>query len=61
MSLYPEVLSSFLCLLVHALNLQSSATAPLGLLPKKYVSSFLSAVRFPLKTCQQDNVEGSER
>lgn len=47
MSLYPEVLSSFLWVLVHALNLQSSATGPLGLLPKKYVSSFLSSLRFP--------------
>lgn len=47
MSLYPKVLSSFLWVLVHALNLQSPATAPLGLLPKKYVSSFLSSVRFP--------------
>lgn len=47
MSLYPKVLSSFLCALVHALNLQSRTTAPLGLLPKKYVSSFLSWVSFP--------------
>lgn len=48
-SLNPAVLSSFLSVLVRALNLQSPATAPLGLLPKKYVSSFLSPPRFPLE------------
>lgn len=45
LSLYPKVLSSFLWVLVHALNLP--ATAPLGLLPKKYVASFLFSLRFP--------------
>lgn len=61
MSLYPKVLSSFLWVLVHALNLQSPATAPLGLLPKKYVSSFLSPRWGSPETCQWDNAEGSER
>lgn len=48
-SLNPAVLSSFLWVLVHALNLQSPAKGPLGLLPKKYVSSFLSLPSFTLK------------
>lgn len=49
LSLNPAVLSSFLWVLVHALNLQSPAKGPLGLLPKKYLSSFLFLPSFTLK------------
>lgn len=43
----PGVILSLFCALVHALNLPSTAIAPLVLLPKKYVSSFLFCERFP--------------
>lgn len=52
MASYPKVLSSFLCLLVHALNLQSPATA-LGACYQRNMSHLFFPREVPLKLVKE--------